>query len=336
MTTSVQRGQLQQLPHLNVQAIGDRTMNLMSMWDGEKWNSWVPVGEKLVKMQMVGLVEGDYLAKAAELPSDLFIPFVDLMWQRASWPEIVPLINGIEEDFRNMGTSISKLKHIFRTQDLLPANSARAFAATELEYLIILCRTVFDLLQEMMSHIWHTRVRLHDPLLERRRKAGKLPDRFSRLCLREKVGVRSAEEIQQTFGLPKEMAETYALSAPFFLELRNLRNAIVHGGTGVDCVFDTDKGFCIHKDSHLLKAVPCKFSHEFNENLVSILPWLSTVILNTIGTCTSLINAFASLIPLPPEIAPGYRVFVRGPNNSALLEVLEINNGGSPWWKHVG
>lgn len=32
------------------------------------------------------------------------------------------------------------------------------------------------------------------------------------------------------------------------------------------------------------------------------------------------------------ELAPGYRVFVRGPHNDALVWVLSVSKGGSPWW----
>ena len=205
-----------------MKALRDRAINLMPLWDGEKWHSWVPVGNgKVIRMQIAGVSEGDYLAKAAQLDSDLFITFVDLMWQRASWPEIVPLITEIEDDFRNMGTSLAKLKHIFQTRSLLPQGAPRTFANTELEYLIILCRTVFDLLQEMMSRIWQSRVFLLDPVAERRRKAAKLPDTFSKMCLRDN-SPRSVEEMEQKFGLPRSMAERYVQAIPFFVELREL------------------------------------------------------------------------------------------------------------------
>jgi plasmid maintenance system killer protein len=37
----VSKEELRQIPHLNVEALGDRTVNLMSLWDGEQWHSWV-------------------------------------------------------------------------------------------------------------------------------------------------------------------------------------------------------------------------------------------------------------------------------------------------------
>ena len=332
MPAQVSRDLLSVMPHLNVGALDDRVLNLMPVWDGSQWHSWTPAGDSLIKIQIVGVQNADYLAKSPQLSSDLFIPFVDVMWQRASWPEIVPLIRAIEADFRNMGTSIAKLKHFHVTRSTLPSGSATDFASTEIEYLIILCRTVFDLLQEMMARIWQGRVRLLDAEAERRRKERKLPDTFSRVCLKDKAALRTADEIEEQFGLPKVMAERYAQVAPYFAALRDFRDRIVHSGTEVEHLFETERGFCIPKDSRLLAAVSDVPTHQYNENLVSVLPWLSIAILMTIDTCNSLVNAFASVIPLPEEIAPGYHVFLRTPNTPAIAEVLNVCNGGSPWW----
>jgi hypothetical protein len=329
----VSKEELRQIPHLNVEALGDRTVNLMSLWDGEQWHSWVPVGEKIIKLQIVDVTEGDYLAKIPAHESDLFIPFVDLMWQRASWPEIVPLITAICDDFRNMGTAIAKLKHVFTTSHLLPRGAARTFASTELEYLVILARTIFDLLQEMIAKIWDKRVRLMNPIAESIRKKRKLPSRFSTLCLKdEKRTVRTAEEIEERFGLPRKMAEQYEAGGSFFLELRRIRDGVVHSGNNFNPIFDTERGFCVNPKTPPFNTFNWQSQHRYNENLVSLPPWLSNMVLRTIGTCTGLMAAFASLIPLPEELTPGNRVFVRGPNNNALIEVLDVQNGKLPWW----
>lgn len=323
--------QLQQLSHIKTADLGDRALNMMPLWDGEIWHSWITIDGKVTPFKVAGVVEGDYLATAPQTSSDLFFPFVDLMWQRASWPEIVPLITAIEKDFLKMGTSIAKLKHIHRTRKLSTDGAARAFASTELEYLVILCRTVFDLTQELLARVWNGRVKLLDPELERVRKQHKLNETFSKVCLKEDT-IRTSEELRQTYALPQQMADQYVRAAPFFLELRKFRNGIVHSGTPLCFLFDTERGFCIDKGSYMLKAVPCAFTHEYNDNLVSILPWLAELIVQTTTRCTSLVNAFASVIPLPEPIAPGYRVFTKAPNNDALLEVLAVHEGASPWW----
>jgi hypothetical protein len=72
--------------------------------------------------------------------------------------------------------------------------------------------------------------------------------------------------------------------------------------------------------------------HAYNENLMSLLPLLAHVVLGTIETCNELVLAFGKQIALPPELAPGYRVFVRGPHNEALGWMRSVREGGSPWW----
>jgi hypothetical protein len=324
--------EMEKVFYINSAAIGGRTTNLLPLWDGEQWHSWFPIGGgKLIKIQMHDVAQGDYFAERAKSEGDLFIPFVDLMWQRASWPEAVPLIQAIEGGFLRMATCMAKLKHAFLTQNSMPDGALTNFAATEIEYLTVLCRTVFDLLQELIMKLWK-KVRLTDAEAERTRKGRSLPDTFSKMCLQDKAIPYSAGEIEAKFGLPPVMAQQYAKAEPFFSALRDIRNAIVHSGTGVEMIFETERGFCIPKDSRLLNGIACSQNAAYNENLVSLMPWLAEVVTKTISTCTEIVAAFAAAIEMPEEVAPGYRVFVRNPSSSALIELLSIKDGGSPWW----
>jgi hypothetical protein len=107
--------------YLKAEHLGDgRTVKLMPLWDGKDWRMWVDTPVGLIEGKMVGTVEGDYVGVGAAKESDLFIPFVHLMWQRASWPEVCPLISAISDDFHNTGTSLAKLKHFFQSQRALP------------------------------------------------------------------------------------------------------------------------------------------------------------------------------------------------------------------------
>jgi hypothetical protein len=199
---------LKAVAYLKIEHLGDgRTIKLMPLWDGKNWRMRIDTPVGIIEAKMMDTVEGDYVGVGAAKESDLFIPFVHLMWQRASWPEICPLIMSISDDFHNMGTSLSKLKHFFHSQNSLPPRSAARFAYTELEYLIMLTRTVFDLLQEMISILWANSVQLLDEAAESRRRSGRLPKTFSRLVLRDKQEPRNAAEIESEFGLPKSLAE---------------------------------------------------------------------------------------------------------------------------------
>ena len=336
MSDPVLISELQKVFYINAAAIGSRATALLPLWDGEHWHSWVPVGEgKLIKMQIHSVAQGDYFAKMPESEADLFIPFVDIMWQRASWPNVVSLIRAIEESFLKMATSMAKLKHAFYTRRFLPDGALRNFADTEVEYLIVLCRTAFDLLQELIMKLWKG-VTLADAEAEEKRKGRSLPETFSKMCLQDKAKPYTTEEIQSKFGLPPLMAEEYVQAQPFFSALRDIRNGIVHSGSGIEMIFVTERGFCIPKDSRLMRDIPCSQNAAYNENLVSLMPWLAELIMKTITACTQIVGAFASVIRMSDELAPGYRVFVRNPSSGALVELLAIIGGASPWWDDLG
>lgn len=327
---------LKSVSYLDPQSLGDgRSVNLMPLWDGTNWHQWVELPDSgLIEIKMMDVAEGDYVGKGAAKPSDLFIPFIDFMWQRASWPEITGLIFAIADDFHNMGTSVAKLRLVFDCRKKLPSVGASRFAATELEYMVMLCRTVFDLMQEMISITWAKYVRLHDTEAEQRRKRGKLPDTFSKMVLIDKKQPRTAVEIEQKYGIPKPLAQEYANIAPFFWRLRDARDNVVHGRKGTGHVFDTERGFCVDpKRFPFSQFTAWRDNHHYNENIVSVLPWIADAILQTIDMCNRLMGAFARVVAFPAELAPGYRIFIRGPHNAAVAEVLNIHTGGSPWWE---
>ena len=325
--------ELKKLPYLDLSAIDGRSVKLMPLWDGVEWHMWFDTPVGLIKGKVVDTAESDYVAKSAALPTDLFIPFIHIMWQQASWREICPLIIAIGDDFHNMGTSVAKLKHIHEFRKQIGDKGVHKFALTELEYLVILCRTTFDLLQETIAWIWRNRVQLLDESAEVFHRAHPLPKTFSKMVLQEKERVRTAADIEAQFGLPKVMAEQYERAAPFFRDLRGIRDRIVHGGSGFGMIFDTERGFCVDPKRHPFDTFEnWRPEHYYNENIASVLPWMADTILRTIDTCSSLMTAFASVVRLPPPIAPGYMVFIRGYHNATFTELLSIDSGGSVWW----
>ena len=325
--------ELQKVTYLDVRNLDDRTVKLMPLWDGVDWHMWFETPIGLVQGKVVDTAEGDYVAKTAAKDTDLFIPFVHLMWQHASWRDICPLILAISDDFHNMGTSVAKLRHFFDFRSKIPSSGANRFALTELEYLVTLTRTVFDLLQEMIAAIWKTRVKLLDESAETYRRAHPLPETFSKIVLHNKQQLKTADEIEEQYGLPRPLAEQYAKVAPFFSQLRQIRDNVVHGGSGFSFIFDTERGFCVNPKVRPFSVFNgWRPEHYYNENIVSVVPWIADTILRTIDACNGLIGTFASIVQLPPAIAPGYSIFVRGPHNEALTELLKVNAGASPWW----
>jgi len=77
---------LKVVPYLKTENLGDgRTVKLMPLWDGNNFRMWIDTPVGLIEAKMIDTVEGDYVGIGAAKESDLFIPFVHLMWQRACW-----------------------------------------------------------------------------------------------------------------------------------------------------------------------------------------------------------------------------------------------------------
>lgn len=324
---------LAQVPYLNLKSLHDRQVVLMPLWDGSQWHIWVPTAGGFFKMTPRDAAHTDYVAVNPAKESDLWIPFIDLMWQRASWPDVGPLIRALGDDFHNLATCVAKLKHFYDTRKMLGIR-ASSFAATEVEYLLTLARGVFDLLQETITKIWSNHIQLLDPAAEKRRRGQKLPDTFSKMVLREKRKLKTQDDLVREYGIPTALAEAYSTVGPFFSALRDLRDRVVHQGDGVQTIFVTERGLCFRAAGPAARIFDrWSDAHKFNEGLVSMLPWLAYVVLHTIDACSALMNSFAAQIQLPPELAPGYRVFIRGENSEAMIDLLRAARGELVWWE---
>jgi hypothetical protein len=324
---------LAKVTYLDAKELHGRTIMLMPLWDGNKWHLWIPSPTGLFEAKPSDVSHIDYVAKQAAIESDLWIPFVDLVWQRASWPDVCPLIEQIGDDFHNFATAVAKLRHCFNARETIGNLRATSFAETECEYLIGLARGIFDLLQEMIATIWSNHVRLLDPAAEKIRKERHLPKTFSQMVLHDKCDLKTEAEIITMYNVPGSLAQQYGSIAPFFSSLRDLRDSVVHGGSALQRIFLTDRGFCFKAGGKAARLFSGWIeAHKFNDALVSMLPWIAHIVLGTISACNGLMNAFAAEIRLPAEIAPGYRVFVRGENGEAMIDLLRVARGESVWW----
>ena len=332
----IDREQLIDVTYLDVTAVQDRTVNLMPFWDGTSWHQWVPGPTGLIKALMKDAVEGDYVATKAAQPVDLFIPFVNLIWQRASWPEVCPLISSVIDDIHDIAAVCAKLRHFEHYEDL--TGSVRRFVKTDIEHLTVLCRGIFDLLQEAISWIWNTKVKLHDSLAERQRKQRRLHRSFRKVVLNSEERIASAKQIGDKYSLPPLLCDTYHDLAGFFSYIRRARDKVVHGTASGNLIFATDRGFCVSPTAEPFDRISWRPEHYFNENIVFLTPWIAHIVMCTLESCNRLTTAFSSVISLPREIAPGYNIFLRGVHNKELLDTLadahrkNDSHAATPFW----
>jgi hypothetical protein len=324
---------LSKISYLDVQAVGDRVVGLLPLWNGRTWTLWIPAADGLLEMHPLDATQAEYVASEAAGETDILLPFLDLLWQRCSWSDVVPSLTRIRDDLYNLGAALAKIDHFFEMRDTIGLGVGR-FVCTELEYIFAVCRSLLDLVQEAVSTLWG-RVRLIDSVADG--KKGALP-RSLRKVVVESERLRSSEEIREKFLTPAPLSEAYATIAPFFSNLRRFRDAVLHGGTSVDLVVSTERGFCVSP-----KRLPFRLfdiwrpEHAFNTEAYSLRPFVAHVVATTIDACDRIVAGLAQEIVFPAEIAPGYRVFLRGMHNAQLIRAKRLSDGeGDVWWSAAG
>ena len=90
VSATLQPVPLTSIPHLDLSNLAGRHVMLMPFWDGLEWHVWTPVGEGFLHLRPKDAALGDYVAERPAREEDLFVPFIDLMWQQASWPGRAP------------------------------------------------------------------------------------------------------------------------------------------------------------------------------------------------------------------------------------------------------
>jgi len=332
MRRPIDLSEFAKLPHINTGALNGRTILLMPVWDGASWNHWIDTPDgQFIKIQIVDAARSNYLATSPASENDLHIPFVDFMWQRASWPEVTRQISAICDDFHLLATIAAKLEHFHEVHASVDRTLMDAFVKSEIEQLVVVARSIFDLLQEVIAHFWNDRIKLIDPKEDALRKQNKAPDTFRKFAMNGEAP-RTAEEITNRYAMPAAVSGVYAKHTPFFASLRKMRDHIIHGGSSVDTIFVTERGFCIDPQSKYFSGFAWKPEHHYNQNIVSLRPWIGDIIIRTIDACSEIMSSLASVVPFPPPIAPNYQIFIRDPSNRALTRLLDAAKGNLIWW----
>lgn len=300
--------QLGAVPYLKTDVVGDRIINLLPLWEGGEWQSWLPSPDgKLIAIKMVDAVHSDYLAQEPARADDLLIPFIEFLWKHASWPDVAGRIHALAEDVHNLAASLAKIDHFFQQREAIGDGVCR-FVETEMEYVFVVCRSLFDLLQEIVATLWE-RVQLLDPDLQNAKK--QLPKSFRRMVLHD-GNLMTPEDIETKHRIPPPLAEFYAETAPFFSELRRHRDRVVHGIGKQQSVFNTERGFGVSPDAEpFASLVDWADADYYNKNVACLRTVLAQAIFGSVYACNAFTTVVASCLRFPPDLAPGYRLFIR-------------------------
>lgn len=272
-----------------------------------RFHVWLSRGKEWMRIQPADLVVADYFAKTAVGPDDAFSPFVDFLYQRCRNVEGLRLLKCITDDMHNLGACFRKLELYHEEGQRARGTETRYFVITEIEYMVSVCRSLYDLQQRIAKAIW-SGITLKDKSVKKK----DLPPSFADMALNGE-GTRQAQDLRTKYGIGPKLAEFYPGEAEFFRKLRKFRNDIDHGGLTPETIFTTPKGFAVNSDSKPFAQFGVWKEDTFLPNkLAPIKPVLAYIVREAFGSMTRFAQAIAEEIQFPDEIAPGYRVFMRG------------------------
>jgi hypothetical protein len=322
--------------YLDLASLDGRVPVLFPFWDGQLWNLWLPTGDgRYMRLHPLDAGATEYVAKQGARSTDLWIPFVDFMWQYAAWPSTHGLIGSVTRDFHNLFTSVAKIDHAFFNRKALGLGGSD-FVNTEVEYLLVVARRLFDNLHRVIATVWHKHVLLHNPESRARKKGRQPKDSFTKTVFKERKVPRTQEELVTEFGFSEALAAAYEKATPFFESILRLRDAIVHGPMShgpLGLIFGSDDGWCIDRNfPEVAKFDIWTEAHRKNDNLLSLRPLLAHLVIGTIGACNEMARGLARQVDFLKPMAPGCRIYVRGPFDHAIVRLKSVFEGGDPWW----
>src|SRR5262249_35258191 len=148
-----------------------------------------------------------------ERETDQHFPLFEVLIQRTLRADMARPTVGLRADFCGMAASLAKIRLFHRVRN--DGVDVRWFVQTELEYLLMVARSVFDLLQEIIAAHWASIE------VAGQRHKRQLPGSFGDV-VRQGDRPRTAKEIEEKYSLITPLAEWYAAQAPLFLILRAL------------------------------------------------------------------------------------------------------------------
>lgn len=306
---------LKQIKALDLSDISERFIPNMMFRTNNEWKFWVTTDKGLIKTK-AWPAEMIFFSDADPEPDDLNLHFFNFFYQRANYTNIGKLLEGVTDDILNLGASLAKIELISDNREDLKQRAAR-LVTTEIEYIYQVSRSIFDLLQEILSVLWE-RIHLFGSL-----KKEHLKKHFSDMVLTGQ-DIRTKSKIIDKFKLPEFLACFYSDNADFFCKIRNTRDAIIHGGKSFDVIFVTEKGFAIDRSKQPFASLYDWKEEECLENSLGLLnPVINTMVKATIKSCESLSQILERHISFPSKIAPNHSVYLRGYHNKYLLKAIK-------------
>lgn len=319
---------LHKVSYLKLNLLGERIVPLQPCFHPETgWESWIPTKQGLIPIEIVDVANACYFAQHPVKEDDICIDFINLIVKRAYFNDLVHFERGIFEDINNLSTSVVKINLFHQLWKKDKNLITERFIKIELEYIFMVCRSLYDLLQEVILKIWN-RFQYIDTTLQTKQ----LKKSFSKMVLYNNQ-LSSSTEIKKRFLLPQQLADFYARNGNFFNWLRSYRDKIAHSGENIDYLFILDQGFAISIDYEPFKELHIWEQTEIIQSkLGSVRTLVAYAILNTLHALEDFSSVIQSIMQLPDDIAPNHKVYIRG-ESLYILKHLYKYAEGEEWVK---
>lgn len=308
---------IKKVSYIKIDVFDDRIIPLQPCYLGQSnWETWFPSDKGLLSLKVIDVAEACYFSKEPAKDTDIYIGFINLIMKKAYFKNLVHFEKGILEDIRNLSASIEKINLFHQVWRNDNTKISRRFVTTEMEYIFKVCRSLFDLLQEVIMKIWS-----RFSYIDQTMKVKNLKSKFSDMVfMHDKLS--SVKEISERYLIPIPLAEFYCRNGVFFSWLRSYRNKIAHGGNSIESLFIMEDGFAISTEAEPFDNLHIWGAENLKPNgLGSVRSVASYAILNTLHALEDFSSVIQSIMQLPPDIAPDYRVYIRGENLSVLHEL---------------
>lgn len=278
---------------------------------------WVPTGRGLQTIKGWP-AEAPYFGDQQAREDDIYLHVLDFLAQRASFPGLDKPMLGFQDDVFNISASLAKMEILFQESARYPDGITR-MATTETEYIFAICRSIFDLLQEIICGIWS-----QVSFVDGSRPKGKLPDSFNDVA-KQVNNDPTGEGLRQKYDLPEPMIEYYRNRVPFFESLRSFRDSVLHRGGSIEIVFQTERGFAVKEKQVPFSDLPVwRDDHKQKNGLCSLRAGLGYVVQETILACEEFSRTIEKIIAFPKPLVPNMHLYFRGYMNRHILENSDV------------
>jgi len=320
---------LRQLPYVQALPRDGRLVPLQPFFDAEvgDWHLYVPhANRSLIRLADGESISGSYLARTAADPNrDLHFPLGTLIVRHLSYVGTLTALGHLENDVHRCAAVLEKYHLIWENRHTSD-HAAGLLIESELEYLLLLLRSLYDLLQSVVCDLGRRLRRIDNPT---RRGIQDLPGSFADVVMRDEL-VLDATVVAERFRMPEALATWYHAEAHFFSKLRKLRDGIAHHGHRASTVFETDWGFAVDpSDAVWTPFTPFLVGPRWSERLASMRGAFGGFIRRALEATDRLAAVLPTFVELPKALGSEVNVFVRSPFGRHLIALERLSD--QPW-----